>query len=80
MNTNFFKNPSLIQLLKSLQDKNKKKTKGAFGKVPLTKYDKDGKIIVSSSAKNLGNYKTLRVLPKHKQTKDNCNYCGVQND
>ena len=80
MNYNNIQSLIFNYLLNGFRKKKNNNTKGAFGKVPLTLYDKDGKIIVSSSAKNLGNYKTLRVLPKHKQTKDNCNYCGVQND
>ena len=30
--------------------------------------------------KNLEKYETLKVLPKSKRTKDNCNSCGVAID
>jgi len=43
--------------------KRKKKTKGAFG----------------GSDRFLGDYKTLKVLPKSKRTKDNCNKQGILN-
>jgi len=28
----------------------------------------------------LGEYKTLKVIPRSKRTKENCNDCGVAND
>ena len=30
--------------------------------------------------KSIGNYKTLRVIPRSQRTKNNCNFCGVEND
>ena len=30
--------------------------------------------------RDLGDYKTLKVIPRSKRTKDNCNKQGVKND
>lgn len=54
---------NLIWLLRDkTPKKNKKgKNKGCFG----------------GKKRFLGNYTTLKVIPRSKRTKDNCNECGV---
>lgn len=78
MNLNTARNLILAYLLGGFRDKIKVITKGAFGKRSNNVYNKQGNLIISTSANDLGNYKTLKIIPRSKRTKDNCNSCGVK--
>jgi hypothetical protein len=55
-------------------------TKGAYGK-PIFYFNEQNEIIGSGVNKSIVNFnQNLRVLPKLKRTKENSNFCGVQND
>lgn len=64
---NFFREQMIkaIQFLTGNKKPNKVRTQGVTG------------IGKEKKRRFLGNYKTLKVIPRSKRTKENCNSCGV---